>query len=161
MFSILFVMELIDLDDLDDLTRRIYREASSMSVFCQAHPLETVRSRLARMGVITAQDLKRVKAGANILVSGILVIIHTPPTKSGKRVMFITMEDETGLIDVVVFPKVLDKYAKVIVTSEVLTVKGRLQRLGSWGKSLSIVLDKVIPKWSGRLSDILLKKRLE
>jgi DNA polymerase III alpha subunit len=89
---------------------------------------------------------------------GLLVIVHTPPTKSGKRVMFITMEDETGLLDVVAFPRVLDRYAKIIRTSEVLTVKGRLQRQGTWGKSLSVIMERVILPWSGLLSDLLLKK---
>jgi error-prone DNA polymerase len=110
-------VEPTDLDNLDELTGTIYREASSMSVFCQAHPLESVRPALARMGVITAQDLRHVKAGGVVLVTGILVILHTPPAKSGKRVMFITMEDETGLLDVVAFPKALNKYARAFLTS--------------------------------------------
>jgi DNA polymerase III alpha subunit len=153
-------MERIDLDNLDELTGKILREASSMSVVCRAHPLESVRPTLARMGIVTARDLKRVKAGEIVLVTGILIILHKPPTKSCKRVMFITMEDETGLLDVVAFPKALNKYARIILTSEVLTVNGRLQRLGSWGKALSIVMERIIPKTSGRLSDLLLKKRL-
>jgi DNA polymerase III alpha subunit len=93
-----------------------------------------------------------------VVVTGILVIVHTPPTKTGKRVMFITMEDETGLLDVVAFPRVLEKYAKIIRTSEVLTVKGRLQRHGAWGKSLSIVMERVVVPWSGLLSDLLVRK---
>jgi DNA polymerase III alpha subunit len=147
--------------NLDERTRRVVKEASTMSVFCHSHPLEPMRPALARMGVITARDLRRVKAGEIVLVTGLLVILHTPPTKSGKRVMFITMEDETGLLDVVAFPRVLDKYARVIRTSEVLTVKGRLQRLGSGGKSLSIIMERVVRPWSGRLADLLLKNRLE
>jgi DNA polymerase III alpha subunit len=119
-----------NLDNLDELTRRIYTEASTMSVFCHGHPLEPVRPALVKMGVITARDLRRVKAGEIVLVTGLLVIVHTPPTKSGKRVMFITMEDETGLLDVVAFPRVLDKYARIIKTSEVLTVRGAFSGSG-------------------------------
>jgi DNA polymerase III alpha subunit len=44
-------------------------------------------------------------SGAIVRVSGMVIIVHTPPTKSGKRVMFLTLEDETGLFDVVVFSK--------------------------------------------------------
>jgi DNA polymerase III alpha subunit len=47
-----------------------------------------------------------------------VVIMHTPPTKSGKRVMFLTLEDETGLFDVVVFSKAQSRFAKLILTSE-------------------------------------------
>jgi error-prone DNA polymerase len=124
-------MKFQDLDNTDETTRRIYREAAIISIFCQVHSLETLRPALATMGVVMARDLRRVKVEQTVLVTGILVIVHTPPTKSGKRTIFITAEDETGLLDVVEFPKVLDKYARVIRTREALTAKGRLQRQGS------------------------------
>jgi error-prone DNA polymerase len=142
-------MERSDADNINDLTAGILREASSMSVFCRAHPLEPLRPALAKTGVITAQDLRRIKAGQSVIVTGVLVIVHTPPTKSGKRVMFITMEDETGLLDVVAFPKALDRYARASLTSEVLTVKGRLQRLGSFSLvprlGLGMLLGEALP----------------
>jgi error-prone DNA polymerase len=60
-------------------------------------------------------------SGATVRVSGMLILVHTPPTKSGKRVMFLTLEDE-----VVVFSKAQDSFAGMILTSEVLTIEGRL-----------------------------------
>jgi error-prone DNA polymerase len=84
-----------------------------------------------------------------------MVIVHMPPTKSGKRVIFITLEDETGLIDVVAFPKAQVSSARAILTSEVQTIEGRLQRQGKDGLSKSIILDKVIPHLTGSLSEIL------
>ena len=71
--------------------------------------------------------------------------------------MFITAEDETGLMDIVVFSNVQQKYSRVIYTSEVLTVKGRLQRQGSWGKSLSVVMERVVMPWSGLLAELLFR----
>ncbi len=72
----MFVMERTYLDHLDELTGRILREASSMSVFCRAHPLEAVRPMLARMGIITAWDLRRVKAGEIVLSRGFWSSCH-------------------------------------------------------------------------------------
>ena len=52
-----------------------------------------------------SRNLRRMLSGAMDRVSGMVIIVHIPPTKSGKRVMFLTLEDETGLFDVVVFSK--------------------------------------------------------
>jgi DNA polymerase III alpha subunit len=138
-----------------DSAARAYNEAGSMSVFCHGHPLEVLRPKLAAQGIVTAMDLRRIPSGRRVRITGILVIVHTPPTKSGKRVMFITMEDETGLIDVVAFPKAQTGFARDILTSEVLTVEGRLQRVGKHGLSISIIMEKVIRRWSGQLSHFL------
>ena len=135
----------------EEAALRVYKEASTMSVFCQDHPLAVIRPRLAAEGVVTARDLRRIPSGSNVKVTGILVIVHTPPTKSGKRVIFITMEDETGLIDVVVFPKAQVNYARSVWTSEVLTVEGQLQRQGKNGRSISIVMEKVALSLTGLL----------
>jgi error-prone DNA polymerase len=90
-----------------------------------------------------------------------VVIIHTPPTKSGKRVQFITLEDETGLIDAVAFPKAQEKFARVILASEILAVEGTLQRRGKGGVSVSVVIDKALLSWSGKLSHFLEMLRQE
>ncbi len=141
--------------DFHDSAVKAYNEAGSMSVFCHGHPLEVLRPQLSAQGIVTALDLRRIPSGRRVRVTGILVIVHTPPTKSGKRVIFITMEDETGLIDVVAFPKAQVGFARDIWTSEVLTVEGRLQRQGKNGLSISIIMEKVIRRWSGQLSRFL------
>lgn len=142
-------------DNLHDSAVKAYKEAGSMSVFCHGHPLEVLRPKLAAQRIVTAMDLRRIPSGRRVRITGILVIVHTPPTKSKKRVMFITMEDETGLIDVVAFPKAQVGYARDIFTCEVLTVEGRLQRMGKNGLSISIIMEKVIRRWSGQLSHFL------
>ncbi|MBM3299310.1 MAG: hypothetical protein FJY85_05090 [Deltaproteobacteria bacterium] len=139
----------------DELMVKAYKEAASMSVFCQDHPLVGLRPRLAAHGVVTAKDLRRIPSNTRVRVTGILVIVHTPPTRSGKRVMFITMEDETGLLDVVAFPKAQAGFARTILTSEVLTVEGTLQRQGKKGLSISIVMEKLILPLTGPLSKFL------
>jgi len=93
--------------------------------------------------------------GATVRVSGMVIIVHTPPTKSGKRVMFLTLEDETGLFDVVVFSKAQSRFAKLILTSEVLTIEGRLQRKGPGGLSISIVMERALVGLCGSLVKLL------
>ncbi|MGO8879577.1 MAG: OB-fold nucleic acid binding domain-containing protein [Desulfomonilaceae bacterium] len=134
---------------------RAYNEAISMKVFCHAHPLSTLRPMLARDNIIRAIDLRRLPSGSIVRIIGLLVIVHTPPTKSGKRFMFLTLEDETGLLDVVVFPNAQKGFAKTILTSEVLAIQGKLQKQGPKGISISIVMERALKAWSGRLDKFL------
>jgi len=142
---------------LDSVARRALLEATSMSVFCHKHPLAALRPDLRAERVVMAKDLRRIRSGSRVRVSGVLVIVHMPPTKSGKRVIFITIEDESGLMDLVVFEKAQQRYAQDILTSEVLTAEGRLQRQGN-GLAISIILEKLIVPWTGKLSELLLQK---
>lgn len=132
-----------------------HNEARSMSVFCHDHPLAALRPRLASAGILTARDLRRIPSGTRVTVTGLLIIVHTPPTRSGRRVMFITMEDETGLLDVVMFPNTQTRNARAFLTSEIVTLQGKLHRVGKDGISKSIILERVIPRWTGHLSDFL------
>jgi error-prone DNA polymerase len=141
----------------DDLKTRIINEINSMSVRCSGHPMEALRKRLSMEGVLTAKDLRRTPDGAKVKVSGLTVIIHMPPTKSGKRVLFITLEDETGLIDIASFPDSQKESAKAILTSEALTLYGRLQRRGKNGRSISVVAEGHLPHLSGSLLELLEK----
>ncbi|MGB9617304.1 MAG: OB-fold nucleic acid binding domain-containing protein [Desulfomonilaceae bacterium] len=138
---------------------RIYNERVSMNVYCDMHPLSVLRRRLTQDRFVTAASLRSIPSGRRVKVAGIMVIIHTPPTKSGKRVQFITLEDETGLIDAVAFPNTQERCARTILTSEVLAVQGRLHRQGKMGVSVSIVIERVLAPWSGSLVRLLEKAR--
>jgi DNA polymerase III alpha subunit len=140
-----------------DSAARALTEALWMDVFCHKHPLAALRPNLSAQGVVMAKDLRRISSGRRVRVSGVLVILHMPPTKSGKRVIFITIEDESGLIDLVAFTKTQKHYAREILTSEVLTVEGKLQRQGN-GLAISIILESIIPRWTGKLSDLLIRE---
>jgi len=76
-----------------------------------------------------------------VKVAGRLVLIHTPPTRSGIRVMFITIEDEYGLIDLVLFPLKQQLYAEKILSSLVCLSVGRVRKLGK--RDVSVVIEEV------------------
>ncbi len=135
----------------------VLNEAESMSVFCRDHPLAPVRGRLTQAGTVPLGDLRRIRSGTRVRIAGLVIILHTPPTKSGKRVMFVTLEDETGLADLVVFPAAQKQYAKTILTAEVLTLDGTLQRQGERGISISVVMERAVTYLSGSLSSLLMK----
>jgi DNA polymerase III alpha subunit len=69
--------------------------------------------------------------------------------------MFLTLEDEMGLFEVVVFAKAQDRFAKLILSSEVLTLEGRLQRQGPTGRAISVIMEKVLVGLCGPLTKLL------
>ncbi len=105
--------------------------------------------------MVRSTDLRRTASGSSVRVSGMLILVHTPPTKSGKRVMFLTLEDEMGLFEVVVFSKAQDRFANLILTSEVLTLEGRLQRQGPTGLNVSVIMDRALVGLCGPLKKLL------
>ena len=138
-----------------DCAEKTIREAMSMSVYCHAHPLTSLRNIFRKQNVVTSSNLRRIPSGATVRVSGMLILVHTPPTKSGKRVMFLTLEDEMGLFEVVVFAKAQDRFARIILTSEVLTLEGRLQRQGPTGLAISVIMEKALVGLCGPLTKLL------
>ncbi len=103
------------------------------------HPMEFVRPKLVKEGVLTAQQIKQQRPAGAVKVAGLLIRPHRPPTRSGRTVVFFTLEDETGLIDVTVFENIYQQYGKEIFSSSVLLVQGRLDQRGS----AAIVADRI------------------
>ncbi|MBW1770285.1 MAG: hypothetical protein JRJ17_03835 [Deltaproteobacteria bacterium] len=105
-------------------------ESDLMKVFASIHIMVPFWEDLEKHGFIKSTTLKWKSNGSMVRIAGRVIIIHTPPTKSGKRVMFLTLEDEDGLFDLTVFEDVHTRYAKKILASSVLLVEGVLNRFG-------------------------------
>jgi error-prone DNA polymerase len=116
----------------------ILTESDFMKVSASTHIIIPFREDLKRAGFIPSTTLKWKPHGSRIKVAGRVIIIHTPQTKSGNRVMFLTLEDEEGLFELTVFENVHARYAKKILASSVLLVEGVLNRFGLRGVSLVV-----------------------
>jgi error-prone DNA polymerase len=101
------------------------------------HPIGLMRERLRRQGIITTAQARGSRTGRWVKVSGLIIRPHRPPTKSGRTVVFFTLEDETGLLDVTVFESVYQRCGKAIFTQPIVTVTGRLERRGQGAVSPS------------------------
>ena len=129
-------------------------EHNFMDVYCSIHPMSLLRKRLSEKGAVSASCLSRMPSGSLILIAGLVIFFHTPPTRSGKRIIFATLEDETGLFDVTVTPFVQNRWGKIIYTSEILALEGRLLRQGKDGTSVSIKATRIIPTLCGQVEDL-------
>lgn len=85
-----------------------------------------LRKSMARQGYTAAADLARLRNGCKVSLAGIVLIRQRPG--SAKGVCFITLEDETGVANLVVWPKVMEAYRRVIMQSRLIDIRGVLQR---------------------------------
>ncbi|MEW6033018.1 MAG: DNA polymerase III subunit alpha [Bacillota bacterium] len=98
----------------------------------ESHLLAYLRPRLERSGFLSSADLGRAPAGRRVRVAGLTVRPHRPPTRSGRTVVFLSLEDEKGLIDVTVFDRVYQRYGRLLFAdpSPPLAVEGTVERRG-------------------------------
>ncbi|WP_100368046.1 error-prone DNA polymerase [Yoonia maricola] len=92
----------------------------------KAHPMSFLRRSMDKQGYTPTRMLDQLRNGQSIKLAGIVLIRQRPG--SAKGVCFITVEDETGVANLVVWPKVMEAYRKVIMRARVIDVRGTLQR---------------------------------
>ena len=92
------------------------------------HPLALLRPRLKHMKLVTAKELALLADGDHVRAAGIVTCRQRPGTASG--VVFVTLEDETGYVNVVVWRKLVEKQRRELLGSRLLGVEGKLQREG-------------------------------
>ena len=92
----------------------------------KAHPMSFLRKSMGPQGYVTTTALEGMRNGQQVKLAGIVLIRQRPG--SAKGVCFITMEDETGVANLVIWPKVMTAFRKVIMRARVIDVRGMVQR---------------------------------
>lgn len=110
------------------LSEHVVHDYSTMGLSLKAHPVSFIREKLSMLHITSSDQLIHCKDGDDIKVAGLVLVRQRPGTASG--ICFITIEDETGNANLVVFKKLFDKYRKEILQSKLLMVEGKLQREG-------------------------------
>jgi error-prone DNA polymerase len=103
------------------------------------HVMDFYRDLLDAIGVTRARDLLRQRNGAEILVAGVKVATQTPAVRSGQRVIFTTLDDSTGPIDLTFFESVQAHTAATLFGSWLLMARGVVRRTGGRAVSLRAV----------------------
>ncbi|MFW5737673.1 MAG: OB-fold nucleic acid binding domain-containing protein, partial [Spirochaetota bacterium] len=91
----------------------------------QSHPLEPHREALAAAGHPSAREIWRLEDGTRASYIGLVITRQRPATAGGT--MFVTLEDETGYVNLVVWKSVFERYRPVLLTASVLGVEGTIQ----------------------------------
>jgi error-prone DNA polymerase len=85
-----------------------------------------LRARLTAERVAAAEAAKKARDGARLAVAGVVLVRQRPG--SAKGVVFVTLEDETGVVNLVVWPAVLQQFRRIVMTARLLLARGRVQR---------------------------------
>ena len=89
------------------------------------HPVAFLRDRLTGRGVRPAEDLAQLPDGARVAVAGIVLVRQRPGT--AREVVFVTLEDETGTANLVVFPTVRERWRRDLLTARLMVCRGKVQ----------------------------------
>jgi len=106
-------------------SEHVLQDYQTMRLSLKAHPLSFLRAAYARMGARPAAEAASCRNGARVEVSGVVLVRQRPGTASG--VCFITLEDETGIANLVVWPNVFERYRAAVMGARLLIVRGRVQ----------------------------------
>ena len=118
------------------LAERVRDEIEILGMDLSCHVLDFYQSFLAELGVVPAGDLIKQRSGATLFVAGVKVASQTPPIRSGKRVVFLTLDDGTGCSDSTFFDDAQENYSYTLFHSWLLLTQGVLRRTGERGVSL-------------------------
>jgi error-prone DNA polymerase len=110
------------------LPAHVVEDYRTTSLSLKAHPCAFFRPLLNRMGAVTAAGLRGMKDGARLCVGGLVLIRQRPGTAKG--VVFVTLEDETGAANAVVWRDVFAANRRTVMAARFLVVHGRMQRAG-------------------------------
>ena len=108
------------------LSEHVVNDYQTLRLSLKAHPMSFLRARFAARRVLACDDLRGVKDGAYVAVAGVVLVRQRPG--SAKGVVFMTIEDETGIANAVVWPKTLERFRKEVMGARLILIHGRIQR---------------------------------
>ena len=107
------------------LSEEVVNDYETIRLSLKAHPVSFLREGLARAGAVPAVRLKDMRDEARATVAGVVLVRQRPG--SAKGVVFLTLEDESGVANIVVWPKLFERYRPLVMGARLLLIRGRIQ----------------------------------
>ncbi len=127
---------------------QVVADYQTLRLSLKAHPMSFYRSSLAAQGFASARDLGRMGHGRRVKLAGLVLVRQKPG--SAKGVCFITLEDECGVANLVIWPNMFKLYRPTIMAARLLVVEGRVQ---TDGRVIHVVADRLEDR-SDRLASL-------
>ena len=108
------------------LAEHVVNDYQTVRLSLKAHPMRFLREHYAKRGFVTAATWPSLRDGKRLSIAGLVLIRQRPG--SAKGVCFITIEDETGVANLVIWPDVFDKQRTIVMGARLMAVKGLVQR---------------------------------
>ncbi len=118
------------------MTEKVAAELSLMKLDVSEHVIELYRPMLEEMGVVNANELVGLRNKSEVLIAGVRVATQTPPMRSGKRVVFISLDDGTGCSDSTFFDDAQARCSNILFNNRLLLISGKTRRTGVRGVSI-------------------------
>jgi error-prone DNA polymerase len=118
--------------------REVVEDYHSTQLTLRDHPLAFLRDELSRRGIIRCGDLARVKSGRKVEVAGIILVRQKPG--SAKGVLFITIEDETGIANSIIWPDRFEAQRRTVLSAAMIGIKGTVQKEG---QVIHVIADRI------------------
>jgi len=119
------------------MPEHVVHDYASLSLSIKAHPVSFLRERLQQLHIVSTNELNSLKNGDTVKVAGLVLVRQRPGTAKG--VCFITIEDETGTANLVVFENIIENYRREILHSKLMMVEGKLQ---VEGEVIHVIVEK-------------------
>jgi len=119
--------------------REVVEDYRATQLSLRAHPLTFLRGALTRRGIHPCGDLAHIKDGARVEVAGIILVRQRPG--SAKGVLFITIEDETGIANGILWPDRFEAQRRTVMTATMVSIIGRVQKEGL---VIHVIADRVV-----------------
>jgi error-prone DNA polymerase len=107
------------------LGAHVVEDYRRLSLSLKAHPASFLRARLSARGILRSEALRSIKNGARVTVAGLVLVRQRPGTAAG--VIFMTLEDETGVANIIVWPKIFERLRAIVLGARFVAVTGKLQ----------------------------------
>jgi error-prone DNA polymerase len=118
----------------------VTEDYSSVGLSLKRHPFSFLRGSLNTRGVLPTSALARLKDGSRVQVAGIVLVRQRPMTAN--NVMFMTLEDEAGHANIIIWPSLFEKQRREIISSRMVVCAGKLQREGL---ILHVIAENLLP----------------
>ncbi|MCI5076644.1 error-prone DNA polymerase [Oricola sp.] len=105
---------------------QVVEDYSALSLSLKAHPVAFLREQISGRGIVTAKALDNHGNRRRVQVAGLVLVRQRPGTASG--VIFMTLEDETGIANAIVWPKVFEKHRRIVMGARMVAIEGVLQQ---------------------------------
>jgi error-prone DNA polymerase len=104
---------------------QVVADYQTIRLSLKGHPVEFLRERFSRERIVTCKDVNHSNDKRRVRCAGVVLVRQRPG--SAKGVVFMTLEDETGIANIVVWPKVMEKYRKEVMGARLILVDGYIQ----------------------------------
>ncbi len=121
-----------------DLAERVAAELEILGFDLSQHVLHFYAGLLTELGVVRSAELPDRDNGETVLVAGAKIATQTPAVRSGQRIIFASLDDAAGLVDLAFFESVQDRCAARLFGSWLLLVRGRVRRAGAGPMAVTV-----------------------